>query len=252
MRCIILLLTFSGYVLASDFPDAPATELLQDQSGARNAIYAQCNKGKSDRELNCQFFQMSVSYETNPDDIEAEVLAETARAEALEASSDEKTLREEMQEICLDLATHKNTVDVSERGGLSLKALELTEKSCNAKTTSEAVRHMLEAVVALKRWEAVTCTVWPNTWSESFKYRTAGGYWISRENLGGQCGVINISTLKKDGYKWSYESKRIITDSAGVDGALVCADIDERTVKYSPEASIHDVNCKEMKFGWHP
>lgn len=64
---------------------------------------------------------------------------------------------------------------------------------------------MTKLVKLNKQWQSVTCKVWPNTWEEVFRHKSTidNQYWVSEAEPNGDCGVINIFTLKKDSdYFW--------------------------------------------------
>ena len=78
-----------------------------------------------------------------------------------------------------------------------------------------------------------------------------GGYWVSTENISGECGVVNVSTLKRDDYSWKYSSQGLSPLRMPLMDCLP-ARIEERKISHRSLAKEHDVNCKEIKFSWLP
>ena len=79
---IVILLPASFAASASDFPEAPSTSMLYDQSGARNAVQMSCTPDYQSQALKCQFFQMTVSYALDPEKLDSSIAEELNKIEA--------------------------------------------------------------------------------------------------------------------------------------------------------------------------
>ena len=253
LRLLLVILAFATNYAASE--SSPTRELLQDQSGARNAIRLDCSQNYKRQELTCRFFQFTVSYETNPDELDLAIQAEIRSVD----ESNSAELLEELKESCPMIQREQAELMLKdmpdgERKVMTELILNNLQDICKADDAPSVKVLLKEIAVAEKRFETMTYTVWTNIWEEIFKYRDTveDGYWISSEDVSGECGVVNVSTLKKDRYSWKYDSQRLVTNRDKSDGLLTCADIEERKVSYSVSSKTHDVNCKEIKFAWIP
>jgi hypothetical protein len=244
---------FTANYAASE--SSPTRELLQDQSGARNAIRLDCSQNYKRQELTCRFVQFTVSYETNPDELDLVIQAEIESVD----ETDPQELLKELKESCPmpereEAEQVLKNIPGGERKVMAELILNSLQDICKANDAPSVKALLKEIIIAGKRFETMTCTVWPNIWEEVFKYRDTAedGYWISTEDVSGECGVVNVSTLKKDRYSWKYDSQRLVTNRDKSDGLLTCADVEERKVSYSVSTKTHDVNCKQIKFAWFP
>ncbi|MEJ1341046.1 MAG: hypothetical protein RPU34_17075 [Candidatus Sedimenticola sp. (ex Thyasira tokunagai)] len=244
---------------ASGFPKAPSTSMLHDQSGARNAVQMSCIPNYQNQSLKCQFFQMSVSYALNPEELDASIAKELRKIETNEDYLGKEPLKE-IRQLCFSeskegnkVKLHLNKMKSGPKKIYVERMLEISDEACNVTTIKKAKEIMVKLVQLNKQWQSVTCKVWPNTWEEVFRHKSTVGsqYWVSEAEPQGECGVINVSTLKKDGdYFWKYESKRVVTNREGGALLLSCKDIEERSIAYSWRSKEHNVDCKEIKFGF--
>lgn len=254
----VISILYSGLSNSFDFPAYPSTSMLHNSSGDRNSIQINCEPISTSKTLKCQFFQMSVSYEVNPDEldkeIEKEILSITTSKDFLENDP-----IKEVKSMCLakgkdsqKFKSHYNKMDPGFAKEHMKKIIAIMNRACNVNSVKEAKEIVIDMTRLDKKLKSVTCKVWPNTWEETFhyKYTTDNNYWVTNSEPVGECGVINVSTLKKDGkYFWKYESHRVITNKEGNSILFSCKDIEERTVEYSWKSKSHQVNCKGIKFG---
>ncbi|MES9993645.1 MAG: hypothetical protein ABW098_16975 [Candidatus Thiodiazotropha sp.] len=256
---LVMLLLASFAASASDFPEAPSTSMLHDQSGARNAVQMSCTPNYQNQTLKCQFFQMTVSYALDPEMLDASIAEELKKIETDKEYLGKEPLKE-IKQLCFadakegkKIEAHFKKMKSGPRKDYAKRMLEISDEACKVTTIKQAKEIMTKLVKLNKQWQSVTCKVWPNTWEEIFRHKSTidNQYWVSEAEPQGECGVINISTLKKDGeYFWKYESKRIVTNRDGSALLLSCKDIEERNVAYAWRSKEHDVNCKEIKFGF--
>lgn len=253
-----ILIFGSQMSLSGDYPDAPSNSFLNDDSGARNAISMACERDYQEEKLNCKFIQMTVSYELDPNDFNEAVAEEITKI-----NTDDKALgKEPLQEIkkfCFSshkekqkIAKHFEEMSKGPRKEYAEKMLAISKEACKAKSIADAKKIHIKLSTLAKKWKTMTCKVWPNSWNETFFHHNTidAQYWVTKSEPQGDCGMINISTLKKDGdYFWKYESKRIITNKEGSSTLLSCDKFEDRTVKYTWKTKEHDVNCKVIKFG---
>ena len=248
-------------LFAVDYPAYPTAILLYDDSGARNALEIDCEPDIEQGVIKCAFYQMSVSYKLDHKDHDAAVQKEIKRIHEESKGSSEEIFKT-VNELCQLAVQSKEKFDehIQNASAGSHKAyLEsmygVMNRFCNVKTLKEAQDVFIELTKISKAWETQTCKVWPNVWSETFSYKSTydGSYWLASTEPSGPCGVINVSTLrkdKKDKYFWQYESKRIITNNEGKMLLSSCSVLEERTVLYTWRPKEHDVDCKVIKFGF--
>jgi hypothetical protein len=239
--------------------DYPAIRyIVHDQSGARNSVQMDCNiESRDKREINCQFFQMSVTYALDPDDY-ASKLDEEIKRVGSQGSDKNENPASEAKKICDLYSDNTSEFDKSFDAALGSRKekywrsmREIFIGACNLKT-KEATNKLFQKLVRVGlEWEAKTCKVWPNVWAEKFspEYTKDGYYWLSKSEPQGECGVLNISTLRKDDdYFWKYESRRVITNKEGDGGLIECSSFEDRSVVYSWRPKEHIVDCGEIKF----
>lgn len=242
----------------SNYPYFPV--ILHDQSGARNSVLMECNlEGEHRDRLSCDFFQMSVSYEVSPEEYQTKL-----EASITEILSDENqnpsTIANQVAQICGSVEEQIPEYDKklqalsgSSKYQFYSEFKTLIEESCDLES-SEQMREWMSRVVELSlSWDRVTCKVWPNTWNQEFTLRGGSGtsYWLSDSEPSGECGIVNISTIKNDGeYFWKYESRRVVTNKEATDTLMPCDQFEERVASYRWEPVEHLVNCKEIKFGF--
>lgn len=244
---------------ASEFPEAPSITLLHDQSGARNAIQISCEPNYQNQTLKCQFFQMTVSYALNPEELDAAIAKEIYEIENNKEYLG-KELLQEIKQFCFikdkdgeKIKSHLEKIKLGPKRDYVESMLKITNKACKVTTISKAKEIMAQLVRLNMQWQAVTCKVRPNTWEEVFHHKVTinNPYWISDVKPQGECGVINVTTLKKDGdYFWKYESKRVVTNKEGNALLLSCKNLEERSLTYAWRSKDHNVDCKEIKFGF--
>jgi len=254
---ISLILFCTNLAVAQEFPDAPSNEFLRDASGARNAISIDCQRIYQSTQLKCKFFQMTVSYKLEPDELEASISAEIEKVNTdPEALGDDPL--EEVRKICpadnqdrAEIEGKLRELSKGPRKDYAEGMLQVFKEACNAKDISDAKRVYIKLVTLGSQNNAVTCKVWPNHWEEIFEYHNTleSQYWVTKSEPQGECGIINVSTLKKDGkFFWKYDSRRVVTNSEGGGALLSCKNFEDRTVSYTWNPREHDVNCKVITF----
>ncbi len=259
-KMLIATLLLGGPSLSiAELPDYPGnSNILHDQSGARNSILMDCSfENRDTGKISCQFFQMSVSYALNPDEYESKLDEELHEIRSPDFVKNEDLVAG-AKKACDVYLEGKSEFDKkidmakgSGKEGHQRLVRELLAGACDLKT-EEAAKEFFEKLVQISLdWETKTCKVWPNSWEETFtpEYTNDGFYWLSKSVAHGECGVLNVSTLKKDGdYFWKYESRRIVTNKEGGGGLIECSHVEERTAIYSWRSKEHLVNCREIKF----
>ena len=243
--------------LAAGFPDAPSNRFLNDGSGAKNAISMSCKRDYQGEKLNCDFIQMTVSYELDPKDFDKTIAEEIQKINTDDSALGKDPIKE-VKKFCFSSRKDKNKIsdyfrEMSKgpRKEYAEKMLSISDGACTANSISDVRKIAIKLSTLAKKWETMTCKVRSNSWSETFVHHNTADaqYWVTKSEPQGDCGVINVSTLKKDGaYFWNYESKRIVTNKEGKTALLSCNEFEDRTVKYTWNQKEHDVNCKVIKF----
>ncbi len=260
INCVLLaMLSFYSFLIeAKEFPDYPTITILHNENGDRNSIQISCSPIDNKLSIKCQFYQMSVSYEEEPEGldkkIENEILRVTKSKDFLK-----KDPIKEVKSLCLkekkeygEVIQHFNKMKKGEKKKYMKNVIETLDKACMVNTVKKAKEIISEMTRLDMQWKSKTCKVWPNTWEEIFnyKYTVDNLYWVTNAEPTGDCGIINVSTLKKDGdYFWKYESRRVVTNKEGKALLLSCKELEERSVIYSWKPKQHEVNCQEIKFG---
>jgi len=255
----VLILAFPLVSNSASYPDAPTTIILHDSSGARNAIQLSCNLSADNRTLMCKFYQMSVSYKLEIDELQDSINAEIYKIKN-EKDYLGKDPVKDIQKLCFskskdseEINEHFNKMKSGSKKEYAEKMISIGNDACKAKTIKQVQDVMTKLIILDKEWNTVTCKVWPNIWEETFELQTTleSQYWLSKSKPAGECGIINISTIKKDDkYFWKYSSRRVVTNHEGNLGSLSCEKFEDRNVSYSWKQKEHSVNCKEIKFGF--
>ena len=265
MKTLVLLMListnylYSTLSIASDFPNFPTSSILHNANGDRNSIEVNCKPNISRNTLRCKFYQMSLSYEVNPKKLEDVIKKEIDKMKKDKDYLGENPLKE-IKKMCLTkgkegerIKSHFNKMKAGAMKEHMRSVMSVMEQSCTANTLKKVNDIMVKMIKLQKQWSSVTCKIWPNSWEETFKIISNAGnqYWVSNPEPAGSCGVMNVSTLKKDGdYFWKYESRRVVTNKESTSSLLPCKKIDERSIVYSWKPKKHEVMCKELKFGF--
>lgn len=232
-------------------PPHPSSQFFYDESGARNAIQSRC-KAKGDA-LECSFYQMSVSYTLNPEELQATLDGDRERTEAGDPGH-EKAISE-LKEVCSqDLDGEAGESLLAVMGDGEKERFKLLLDLCKAKNKEAEKKAELAFFMLTREQQASTCKVWPNVWTETFELQqslsSGADYWLARSEVSGDCGVMSVSTLKKDtGSLWKYDSQRLVTNPSGlIQGYAPCSEIEERKVTYGWRPKQHAVDCKTIEF----
>ncbi|PMN71115.1 hypothetical protein [Enterovibrio norvegicus] len=248
----------SSQAVAYDYVPFPNTAILHDQSKAKNSIYANCTKN-SQNELSCNFVQMTLSYELDPEDLKTTLSNEIDEfLNSNSATRDEKI--KEAKSLCSSLSednkrvrNHFENLRETSQKDFAIGVIGILDKACEVKTESDANALFIQLTNIQRTFDTQKCKIWPNTWQENFTWKTssANEYWVTQSSISGECGIINVSTLRQEKPSlWSYESKKIVTNPTGSEGSLKCSDIEERNVSYSWKRQDHIVDCRSIKFGF--
>ncbi len=244
--------------MSADFPNYPNVAQVYLQEGDRSFIQISCDPDlRKGNRIDCSLIQTNVSYKVNPDEYEAKL---KESLENINTPEFEKELLGEPKKLCQqkDKAERKaNITKIIQANPASetrmRRWMALLDQMCEAKNLAD-VKTAFIAISKLRvEQDTKTCKVWLNDWEESFEYKrsSTGGYWLSTAEPHGECGVINISTLKSDpdfSFGWNYESRRVVTDKEA-ESLIPCNDIEERKVTYKWLSVEHDMHCEVITFG---
>ncbi len=248
----IAILNFSLVAKSADFPNYPNNAQAYMQDGDRSFIQISCDPDyKHGNRIDCKFIQNNVSYETDPEEYEAEL---KKSLENINKPEFEKELLGEPKKLCQQKDKDERKANITKMIQANpasetrmRKWMALIDQTCEAKNLAD-VKTAFIAISKLRvEQDTKTCKVWLNDWEESFEYKrsSTGGYWLSTAEPHGECGVINISTLKSDpdfSFGWNYESRRVVTDKEA-ESLIPCNDIEERKVTYKWLSVEQDTHC---------
>ena len=240
----------SSTLTATEWPDYPSEVILSNKGDQVAGMHIDCQLGQDEASLSCDFMQMSVSYDLDPEDLQAKIAEDAQEIDAL--SNDE----------ALKLAKDTCPTAEKEAGGgedteSQRKLLGLVQRMCMVETANKA-RSLLKDIMAFTRELGTkTCVVWPNKWQQTFRLQvTAVGedYWLSDVTPTGECGVILASTMKRHkdySTLWEYDSKRIVTNKPGGVGSLIpCGEVEEPASSYGWRQKNFKRHCKTIEFGY--
>ncbi len=114
-----------------------------------------------------------------------------------------------------------------------------------------------------------TCTIFSNTYSQTFQYKVDSDQWISQEGpspseLMNDCGMIIISYLKQDsrkgwGFSWNYITRKIVTNKTGHFFGSSCSElakgkdsVEKENISYGAYSNLVEntpfMNCRYIDF----
>jgi hypothetical protein len=240
---------YAGLVVGSTPPVPPEMTLVSEASG-RTSIEVDCSLTQNSKQLECTFYQMSITY-----DLEPSKLKETITKEVDKLNNDHpdyKNILAEIKGLCPGEAFKLN--DSLKEEGQRFAFTGIQGQACKVTTLEQAKAVKIDVINVLNMVKAVTCRAWPNKWKETFSVPLGGdgSYWLSSPQPDmAVCGIINVSTLTEESSGlWRYESKRIVTNRKGRAGLRSCKDIPERTSAFSWRGKSQEVNCEHIKYGY--
>lgn len=256
VRYIALLsIVISTYANSSN---SPRVGFLYDQSGSKNAIQMDCKKINQSEFLKCDFIQTTVSYEVEPNKKQEIIQAEINKALNDTSYWDDNSVNE-IKSLCSEssqdarkIKEHFKDMLHGHKKNYASKMLNIMDDACDIETVQDAKTLTIELIKVDIESKTTHCKVWPHTWTETFEKVAAptGNYWLSKSSPTGDCGILNVSTLKKNSkYFWNYESTRLVTNKSGQTISGSCKEIEERKVFYTWKSQEHDVNCQTITFG---
>lgn len=252
-KILITLLFFSGMSIAIDKPNS---QKLYNEGSDKSYITFNCSEVKNDDSILCEFSQSTLSYKLNPNELMNKINEMKKKLDSEDLTH--LTVGDMKKQICnekvksVNKKIEVNAINGGYIKGYSKKLNDIILKSCNLKTKNEMISLMNDMFVLTTEKDATTCLVSSQNWSEIFfpKINSDNSYWLAQSEGSGECGIINISTLKKDGdYYWKYQSKRIVTNKSG-EGINSCDKYEERDITYSNNQKEYDISCKIFKFGF--
>ncbi len=236
------------------FANSPrGNHFFYDTSGEKNAISVEC-KENDDESVICDFFQMTVSYITEPEELQDKLRIEN-----------EKLLNEKLSQKDIQSFNRFCDAEVQQQIAHSYKSLEdgfikdsrekfakIIMDECPIDNEKKAQKIALALNKIQLEKDSKTCKIWPNHWTETFYKKSTSDteYWVTKSSPIGECGIINISTLKEDSdFLWDYESTRIVTNPSGDSGLVKCDMFENnRKVSYSWKRKENSVDCKVITF----
>ena len=246
-------ISVSGLLLAAKMDYPYYFFLTNPDSTAFDLLTGNCSR-TADDQIKCVFNQTRIKNSIDPAKLEQSV------EETLSSMTDEES-KEVMSAIndlwCSDKNKQMLIASRNEKPGLfgshelesAIKRIDfVTAAACEMKG-DERLRRFVTASTQL---DAQTCTVWSNTWEQSFQYNPSSGKWTSKMGPNGDCGVINVSTLSKaheKDWEWTYETRKVVTNREGPGFLLSCSDLDENTYRYRTSSSAVYMNCLYLKYG---
>lgn len=260
LRGTLLVVAMFALPASSEINYPLSGTMLLNQSGERDAIELECEDVKTNGDrLHCDFIQVHVSYETNPEELDSEIADRVARIDSYSEQNKSESLAE-VRAICKDEEEMRTAINAkiltsqeSPKKQLMEKMAALLDRTCDIDSVEQARDWGKEMMKVTTSWEAKTCKVWLNTWSQEFtlQQNPEDSYWLSDAVPSGDCGVLNISTLKRDGeFFWRYDSRRVVTNKEGK-ALLKCSEIEEIQSSYTWRQADYLVDCQEIKFGFY-
>ena len=236
-------------LMASEFPRYPEGAMLASKGDSATGLRVECKLNEESLTLLCDFLQMTVSYELDPDDLKKTIAKDIQEIE--EISGDEAV--KEVKSFCLAGEDLSEAIVETET---QRKLLDAMMDACHVKSADEARKAYKNMVTLIRETEATTCKIWPNKWQEQYHLEVPAigeNYWLSDVNPSGDCGVMLASTLKQ--YKdystlWQYDSRRIVTNKDGAGSLIPCSDIGETSWSYGWRKKQYTKNCTSIKFGF--
>ncbi|MCB0753350.1 MAG: hypothetical protein KDC52_17900 [Ignavibacteriae bacterium] len=139
---------------------------------------------------------------------------------------------------------HKNS-------DIGKKITKLAIENCNKNISNNKIKSVIFELISLTQLiKTQTCEInTMNSWDETFKLQN-GGIWLANETGYSDCGVVNISTFKKDieqDFFWQYHSKRVVTNPEAKGGIIPCNLLEERETLYRYINQEYEMNCKYVK-----
>ncbi|CZF79761.1 hypothetical protein GCE9029_01637 [Grimontia celer] len=202
---------------------------------------------------------MTLSYKLEPKDLESTLLNEINEIQNDDQTTDKEAIND-ARSLCSSQSeenkrVRKHFVELLDtpQSNFARGVIGILDSACKVETRLDAEELFIELTKIQREFDTKTCKIWPNSWTEEFYWKTttSGEYWLTQSDPSGECGIINISTLKQDSTSlWNYESSRVVTNPQGTDGLLQCSEVEERKAKYSWKSQDHLVDCKSIKFGY--
>lgn len=259
MRLLILaLLGVAGAASAeSRFPDYPVTAFVMPENKDRSHITIECSPEKEfPPQIRCNFRQTHILYDKHKEGL-AESIAKEKKAVIAELNKASELKK--LDALCKELGAPKAkeaqakkiaTARTEYEKQISIKAGEAWAQAC-AKGTKEAYATALLALTEMQQTQATeTCVISSHDWSETFSYKITHGesYWVATGEPAGECGAVNVSTLKGGKFLWDYESQRIITNQSGEAFLLKCKDLDQGVKRFTWQRESVGMDCRFIKF----
>ncbi len=255
LSVLVSLLVLPLNAVAQDAPDSGIVYNTKENS----SITYQCQR--SGAEMLCDFSQVAVRKEANPDELPAKLAEARAqfRRDGSGVTPGDCKAADEMGAV---LQGKKQAPKPDAMAAMSPRQRQdsadlLREMSRLCREKSEAA-YLALVTLGHQRSER-TCRVSANSFQQRFTLvagASGESSWVVRGTPEGPCGVVQVSRFTADrqgGYRfWQYYARKVVTNPDGVwlPGAppILCKEQDQREYLYDWRSQERFVGCDYVKF----
>ena len=240
-KLVFAVISFLGvFSFAHSFEEVPMLDSLVHETDDTQLTYS-CLKNYDTEELDCEFTQVFISHQRNPDD------AENLYLEYLSDFTKETADGKASEMFCKMINSQKDKFNINElrEKARSKEAFDEQMKYSNLlfsycdNPSHDKLEILLRGMV---EQDTTACIIKTNTWKGSFK-RTKDGDWISSHPASGNCLIARTSIFRKyekkftdDGpsfTKWKFSDRKTVMNKQGKSEAgISCADWAESEQTY--------------------